>query len=115
MHLDAVAVEVVGAQLNGARAGSNSDRTALRCGGIWRAKLSRFCTICLVRCASCRMTRRSLRAVSGEDPGLHEQVGESQDRGQRIVHLVRDAGDQLSNRRHLLGVNQLVAQHRRSR
>src|SRR5580700_9379855 len=39
--------------------------TALRCGGIWRAKLSRFCTICLVRCASCRITRRSLRALSG--------------------------------------------------
>ena len=39
--------------------------TAMRCGGIWRAKLSRFWTICLVRCASCRMTRRSLRAVSG--------------------------------------------------
>ena len=39
--------------------------SAFRCGGIWRAKLSRFCTICLVRCASCRITRRSLRALSG--------------------------------------------------
>src|SRR5882762_1207293 len=39
--------------------------TSWRCGGIWRAKLSRFCTICLVRCASCRITRRSRRALSG--------------------------------------------------
>src|SRR5712691_5571672 len=37
--------------------------TALRWGGFWRAKLSRFCTICLVRCASSRMTRKDLRVI----------------------------------------------------
>ena len=43
----------------------DSSCTSFRCGGIWRAKLSRFWTICLVRCASCRITCISLRALSG--------------------------------------------------
>src|SRR6266852_4215764 len=39
--------------------------TGWRCGGRWRAKLSRFCTISFVRWASSRITCRSLRALPG--------------------------------------------------
>ena len=58
--------EVTAAKASSAR--SRSARftwTGLRCGGICRAKLSRFCTICFVRCASSRITRRSDFANSG--------------------------------------------------
>src|ERR1700691_2408809 len=43
---------------------------------------------------------------------LHEQVGEAENRRQRIVHFVSDAGDELSDRRHLFGVNEFAAQFR---
>src|SRR5205807_2524342 len=39
--------------------------TDSRWAGVLRAKLSRFCTMTLVRCASCTITPRSLRADSG--------------------------------------------------
>ena len=65
--------------------------TDCRCGGICRAKLSRFCTICLVRCASCRITRRSWRALSGNLGIFHQQIGESENRRERIVDFVGDA------------------------
>ncbi len=42
---------------------------------------------------------------------LHQQIGEAQNRGQRIVHFVSDAGNQLADRRHFFGVHQFVAQH----
>ena len=93
--VDAVTVEIVGAQLDGPPQDQRSVAAALRCGGIWRAKLSRFCTICLVRCASCRITRRSLRAVSGSLGILHQEIGEAQNRSERIVDFMGDAGDQL--------------------
>ena len=44
---------------------------------------------------------------------IDEQVGEAEDRRQRIVDLVRHAGDQLSDGGHLLGVHQLGLQHGR--
>ena len=46
---------------------------------------------------------------------FHQQVGESEDGGERIVDFVGDAGDQLSDGRHFFGVHQLGAQHRRIR
>ena len=85
--------------------------TGLRCGGIWRAKLSRFCTICLVRCASCRITRRSFRALSGTSGLSISRSANPRIAVKRIVHLVRDAGNQLADRRHLLRVHQLRLQH----
>src|SRR6202035_4869572 len=41
---------------------------------------------------------------------IEEQVGKAEDRGQRIIYLVSHAGNELSNRRHFLGVNEFVAQ-----
>ena len=39
---------------------------------------------------------------------LREPLGPGEDRGERIVQLVRDAGDRLAERGHLLGLQQLV-------
>ena len=39
---------------------------------------------------------------------LREPLGPTQDRGQRVVELVRDAGDRLAERGHLLGLQELV-------
>jgi len=44
---------------------------------------------------------------------FHQQVGESEDSGKRIVDLVGDAGDQISDGGHFLRVDQLGAQHGR--
>ena len=37
-----------------------------------------------------------------------QPLGPAQDRGERVVQLVRDAGNRLAERRHLLGLQQLV-------
>ena len=37
-----------------------------------------------------------------------EPLGPAEDRRERVVQLVRDAGDRLAERRHLLGLQQLV-------
>ena len=84
-----------------------------RCGGSWRAKLSRFCTICLVRCASSRITCRSLRALLGHVRVLHQQIGESHDGRERIVDLMRHAGNKLADGGHFFRVHQLGLDHGR--
>ena len=38
---------------------------------------------------------------------LRQKLGESHDRSQRVVQVVRHAGDQLADGRHLLRLNQL--------
>ena len=47
----------------------------------------------------------------GEFGVFHQEIGESEDGGEGIVNFVGDAGDQLSNGRHFLGVHELGAQH----
>ena len=85
-------------------------RTGSCCAGIWRAKLSRFCTITRVRCASCKITRNSSFASFGNAGIFEQQIGEPDDRRQRIIHFVRHAGDELSQRRHFFGVHQFCLQ-----
>ena len=41
---------------------------------------------------------------------LEQQIGETHNRGQRIVHLVRDAGNELAQRRHFFRVHQFGLQ-----
>ena len=61
------------------------------------------------RSASPRITSRPRRALSSAGR-FGEPLGPRQDRGERVVQLVRDAGDGLAERRHLLGLQQLVVQ-----
>ena len=75
-----------------------------------RAKLSRFCTITRVRCASCRITRSSSLRVVRNRRIFEQQIGESHDRRQRIVHFVRHAGNELAERRHFFRVHQFRLQ-----
>src|SRR6266700_1251952 len=42
---------------------------------------------------------------------LHQQVGKSHDGRQRVVHLMRNAGDKLAHRGHLLCMHQLGLDH----
>ena len=61
------------------------------------------------RSASCRMVSRPWRIFG---PGLlaRHPLGPHQDRGERVVQLVRDAGDRLAEDRHLLGLEQLLVE-----
>ena len=73
-----------------------------------RANASRLRTIWPARIASLRTSSRSvlvdaLRLVEHE-------LGAADDRLQRVVDLVRDAGNQLADRREPLAVHELVAQ-----
>ena len=43
-----------------------------------------------------------------ERRALREPLGPAEDRRERVVQLVRDAGDRLAERRHLLGLQELV-------
>ena len=43
---------------------------------------------------------------------VHQQLEVAEDALQRVVHLVRDAGDELAERRQLLGLRQALAQRR---
>ena len=43
-----------------------------------------------------------------ERRSLRQPLGPAEDRRERVVQLVRDAGDRLAERRHLLGLQQLV-------
>src|SRR5689334_23627902 len=56
-----------------------------------------------------RLRRRALigrEALLGE-----EQLGERGDTGQRVVELVRYAGNELPDRRHFLRLDELLLQH----
>jgi hypothetical protein len=53
-----------------------------------------------------------IAARAFRDLGIfHQQVGKSEDGGKGIVDFVGDAGDQLPNGSHFLGVHELGAQH----
>ncbi len=84
--------------------------TGWRWGGIWRAKLSRFWTICLVRCASCRIDTEIAARAFRQIGIFHQQVGEAEDGSEGIIDLVGHAGDKLPNGRHFLGVHELGAE-----
>ena len=60
------------------------------------------------RSDSLRMVSRPRRTGGVERGLLREPLGPAEDRGERVVQLVRDAGDRLAERRHLLGLQQLV-------
>ena len=61
------------------------------------------------RSASCRMVSRPWRTPSAG--GLARQaLGPRQDRAERVVQLVGDAGDRLAEHRHLLGLEQLLVE-----
>ena len=62
------------------------------------------------RSASSRMTREGL-AQGGRHVGhLGEEVREADDRGERVVEVVRDAGDELADGGHLFRLDELVLQ-----
>ncbi len=63
------------------------------------------------RSISRRFFRKSSRALVGRGPLLEhpdEELREGQDPGERVVDLVRDRGGELSERRELLGLQELV-------
>src|ERR1051325_3310022 len=71
-----------------------------------RANDSRFLTIVAARSAPRRVTRGG---PGGRDlPDLREEVREPHDGGERVVQVVSYAGDQLTDRRHLLGLYELL-------
>ena len=41
---------------------------------------------------------------------FEQQIGEPQDRSQRIIYFVGDAGDKLADSRHFFGVNKFAAE-----
>ena len=57
-----------------------------------------------------RLAEDRLEAALGllVDRSLRQPLGPGQDRRERVVQLVRDAGDRLAERGHLLGLQQLV-------
>ena len=74
-----------------------------------RANVSRLRTIRAARSASPRMTSTPRRGRGIE--GLFGQaLGPAQDRRERVVQLVGDAGNRLSERRHLFRLQQLLVQ-----
>ena len=99
-HLDAVALEVVGAQLHGAlQDGIQLHRLALRRHLAGKAEQILHDLLGALRLLQNhpQILARALRNFRI----LHQQVGKSQNGGERIVDFVGDAGDQLSDRRHL--------------
>ena len=78
---------------------------------VWRlrAKVSRLRTIFAARSDSLRIVSSPrLRLIV--DRALRQPLGPGQDRGERVVQLVRDAGDRLAQRGELLRLQQLVIQ-----
>ena len=60
------------------------------------------------RSDSLRMVSRPRRTGIVERRFLREPLGPAQNRGQRVVELVGDAGNRLAERRHFLGLQQLM-------
>jgi hypothetical protein len=73
-----------------------------------RANVSRLRTIFAARSDSLRIVSSPRACLVGG--ALREPLGPGQDRGERVVQLVRDAGDRLPERRELLGLEQLVVE-----
>ena len=101
---DAVAGEVVGAQLHGApQDGVELHRTALR-----RHLAGKAEQVLHDLLGALRFLQNHAQVLAGgfrKFGILHQQIGKSENRGQRIIDFVGDAGDQLSDGRHFLGMH----------
>ena len=90
---------------------ATSSRSTAACSGVpFRAKVSRFATI---RPCPVRLLVNDLQVLSrrlGQPLLLQQQFREPGDRGEGIVQLVRDARHQLSDRGHLLVLDELRLQ-----
>src|ERR1700682_1611171 len=108
-HLNAMADEVVGAQVHGAlQNGVELDELALRWHLAGKAEQVLYDLF-----GALRLLQNDPQIVArafGDLGIFHQQIGESEDGGKRVVDLVSNAGDQLPDRRHFLGVHELGAQ-----
>ena len=105
-HLDPVALEVVGPQLHCPPQNSiQLHRLALRrhLPGETQQILHNLLGALRLLQNHPQIFARALRHLLV----FHEQIGKTQNRGERIIHLVGDARDQLPDRRHFLRVHQL--------
>src|SRR5713101_2553796 len=109
-HLNAVADEDVRAQVYGAlQDGVELDELALRRHLAGKAEQVLYDLLGALRLLQ-NHTQITARAF-GELGIFHQEVGESEDGGEGIVDLVSDAGDQLSDGSHFLGVHELGSQY----
>ena len=74
-----------------------------------RANVSRCRTMRAARSASWRIVS-SPCLISGPGLPARHPLGPHQDRGERVVQLVGDAGDGLAEHRHLLGLQELLVE-----
>ena len=74
-----------------------------------RANVSRCRTMRAARSASWRIVSSPCADLRAGLPARHP-LGPHQDRGERVVQFVRDAGDRLAEHRHLLGLEQLLVE-----
>src|SRR5208337_772388 len=109
-HLNAVADEIVRAQVHGAlQDGVELNRLALRRHLAGKAEQVLHDLLGALRFLQ---NHPQIAARAFREFGVfHQEIGESEDGGEGIVDFVGDAGDQLSDGSHLLGVHQLGAQH----
>ena len=77
-----------------------------------RANVSRLRTILAARSDSLRMVSRPRLVFSSISEGgrCDSRSAQRQNRGERVVQLVRDARNRLAERRELFGLQQLVVQ-----
>src|ERR1039458_2981488 len=109
-HLNAVTDEVVGAQVDGAlQDGVDLHGLALR--RHLAGKAEQVLHDLLGALGFLQNDAQIAARAFGEFGVFHQEVGKSEDGGERIVDFVGDAGDQLSNGRHFLGVHEFGAQH----
>ncbi len=108
-HLNAVTDEVIRAQVHGAlQDGVELDKLALRRHLAGKAEQVLYDLLGALRLLQ-NHAQIAARAF-GEFGVFHQEVGESKDRGEGVVDFVGDAGDQLSDSRHFLGVHELGSQ-----
>src|SRR6266853_3674441 len=109
-HLNAVTDEVVRAQVYGAlQDGVELDELALRRHLTGKAEEVLYDLLGALRLLQ-NHAQIAARAF-GEFGIFHQEVRESEDRGEGIVDFVGDAGDQLSDGSHFLGVHELGSQY----
>ena len=103
--LDAVAVEVVGAQLDG----TAQDRIQLHGLALRRHLAGEAEQVLHDLLGTLRLLQDDAKVFAGSfgQVGIfHQQIGEAEDRRQRIVDFVGHAGNQLSDSRHFFGMDQ---------
>ena len=82
---------------------------AVRSGALRRTNDSRLRTMWPARPASRRTISRSRRIIAAVVVVVEQQLDAADNRLQRVVDLVRDAGHELAHRRQPLAVHQLIA------